>query len=99
MQVEGILNIDPVVRGRGVEELLIGHAVARATAIVAEIGGNPGPRLVIYVTGRDPAQQRVAEAHGFRRVRRSAQLVRPNVDDIPDLPHPRAVRGPADRSG
>jgi len=42
----------------------------------------------VAVTDRDPEQRAAAERLGFRVVRSFAQLVRPNLDDIPDVPLP-----------
>lgn len=101
-QVDCILNIDPEVRGHGVEELLVDHALRRSREIMAEIGGDVTTRIIVYVSGRDPEQQRVLEAEGLRRVRRGAQLVRRSLDDIPDLPIPEPFEvrpiEPADRA-
>jgi mycothiol synthase len=87
-RVDCILNIDPAARGRGVEELLVGHAMRRSAEIVDERGRDRRTRAIFYVTGRDEDQQRVAEARGLVRVRRGAQLVRPSLDAIPDLAVP-----------
>jgi GNAT superfamily N-acetyltransferase len=87
-QVDCILNIDPAVRGRGVEELLVDHAIRRGEQLIALRRADRASRVIVYVTDRDVAQTRVLEARGLRRVRRGAQLVRPSLDDIPDLPIP-----------
>ena len=87
-QVEAILNIEPEARGRGVEELLVGHALARAEELIAEFGRDRPMSVLVYVTSRDQAQLAAVEAAGFRRVRSGVQLVRPNLDDIPDIPLP-----------
>lgn len=86
--VEGILNIDPDVRGLGVEALLVEHALRRAGKIIEEAGRDATTRLIVYVTGRDEDQRLILETRGLRRVRRSAQLMRTVLDDIPDVPIP-----------
>ncbi|HEX5825567.1 MAG TPA: GNAT family N-acetyltransferase [Candidatus Limnocylindrales bacterium] len=101
-QVGCILNLDPAMRGRGIEELLVGHALRRAAELIVQIGRDRTTRAIVYVTGRDPDQRRVVELRGLRQVRRGAQLIRPTFDDIPELPIPEPLRirpiGPADRA-
>jgi mycothiol synthase len=91
-QVDCILNLDPAMRGRGIEELLVGHALRRAAELIIQVGRDRTTRAIVYVTGRDPDQRRVVEARGLTRVRREAQLIRPTFDDIPDLPIPQPLR-------
>ena len=101
-RVEGILMIDPAARGRGVEELLVGHALRRAAELIAERGRETTTRAILYVAGRDTDQIRVVEAHGLTRIRREAQLIRPTLGAIPDLPIPEPLEvrpiDPADRA-
>jgi len=87
-QVECILNIEPGARGLGVEELLVRHALVRSEAIIAEFGGEVAMAVKVFVTSRDEAQLTVVEAAGFQRVRAGVQLVRPNLEDIPEMPLP-----------
>jgi len=87
-QVEAILNIAPEVRGRGVEELLLDNALRRAGEILAVGGRERTTRMIVFVTGRDEEQRRLLAARGLAQARRGAQLVRPSLDDIPDLPIP-----------
>ena len=97
--VEGILNIDPDVRGLGVEALLVEHALRRAGEIIEEVGRDETTRLIVYVTGRDEDQRLILETRGLRPVRRGAQLMRTSLADIPDVPIPAGfeVRLIADR--
>ena len=87
-QVECILNIEPEARGLGVEELLVRHALVRSEAIVAEFGRDKAIAVLVFVTSRDEAQLRVVEAAGFQRVRAGVELVRPNLEAIPEIPLP-----------
>jgi mycothiol synthase len=86
--VECIVNVDPNARGRGGEELLLGHMVARAGDLTSEFGHGRPMGVRLSVGSRDEAQRVAAEAAGFRRIRTSVRLVRPNLDDIPDIPLP-----------
>jgi mycothiol synthase len=103
-QVDCILNIRPDARGRGVEELLVGHAIGRARELVGDAVHARGRsvNLVVYVSGRDAVQRSVLSALGFRRIGHGAQLIRPDFESVPDLPVPEpfAVRAidPADRA-
>ena len=87
-QVDGILNIDPAHRGIGIEELLVDHAIRRATEIIAARGQVVRTRIILFVTGNDGDQRRVAEGRGFGIVRSFAQLVRPSLDHIPEVALP-----------
>ena len=101
-RVDCILNIAPAARGRGVEELLVGHALRRSAELIGRAGGTPISRAVFFVTAGDIDQMLVLEKRGLVRVRRDAQLIRPTLDDIPNLPIPAplAIRpiDPADRA-
>jgi len=103
-QVECLLNIRPEARGRGVEELMAGHAMRRARELAAEPGrvrGRP-VSLVVFVTGRDEIQRSVLAGLGFRITGHSASLIRPDLHAIPDLPLPDGLEirpiDPADRA-
>src|SRR4029077_16761317 len=87
-QVECILNIEPEARGVGVEELLVRHALVRSEEIIAEHGSEVAIPVLVFVTSRDQAQLSVVESAGFRRVRAGVQLVRPNLEAIPEIPMP-----------
>ena len=101
--VESILNIQPAARGRGVEELLAGHAIRRARELAADLAltrGRPVD-LVVFVSGRDEVQRSVLTGLGFRISGHHAGLTRPDFADIPDLPLPDGLEvrliHPADR--
>jgi len=87
-EVACILNIDPAARGIGVERLLFRHALARSEEIVDAFDPERTTRIVTFVGGRDDGLRGVVEEAGFRRVREGGQLVRPTLDDIPDIPLP-----------
>ena len=101
-RIDCIVNCDPAAADQGVEELLIGHAMRRAAELIAGLGFERTSRAIFYVTGREPGQTRVLEARGLRRVRRGAQLIRPDLHGIPDLPIPSPLEvrpiGPTDRA-
>ena len=87
-KVEGVLNIHPEARGIGVEERMVEHAVKRAHDLVAQHATGEATDLIVYAEGRDHTQREVLAARGFRLQRRHAGLIRPNFDDIPDVPLP-----------
>jgi mycothiol synthase len=87
-EIGGVLNVDPALVGRGIEERLVEHAVRRAAALIQTRGATLPSVVHIWATGRDVAQQRALEAAGFERVRAGAQLVRPSLDAIPEIPLP-----------
>jgi len=87
-EIGGVLNIDPAFQGRGIEERLVAHAVRRAGELIRTRGASMPSVVHVLATGRDTAQHAALEAAGFRRVRANAELVRPSLDDIPDIPLP-----------
>ena len=87
-QVDCIMNVDPGLRGIGIEDLLLDHALRRAADHVATAGPIVTTRILCFAIGKDPGQRRRLESRGFALTRRYAQLVRPTLDDIPDLPIP-----------
>ena len=103
-QVECILNIRPNARGKGVEELLTGHAIRRARELNADPDLTRGRQadLAVFVSGRDAVQRTVLASLGFRIVGHFAQLIRPDFDAIPELPLPDGLEvrpiDPADRA-
>jgi mycothiol synthase len=87
-EIGGILNVDPAIVGRGVEGRLVEHAVHRAATLVKTRGATLPSVVRIWTTGRDLAQHAALEAAGFSRVRSGAQLIRPSLEDIPEVPLP-----------
>jgi GNAT superfamily N-acetyltransferase len=86
--VSGVLNIEPAARGGSIEGLLLHHAITRADELATELGAGRHIELAVVVTDRDPELQAAVDALGFRRVRQFAHLVRPSLDDIPDIALP-----------
>ncbi len=103
-QVECILNIRPDARGRGVEELLADHAIRRARELVSQPdrARSRSARLAVFVGGRDGIQRSVLGGLGFGLSGHMAQLIRPDVEGIPELPIPAPFEvrpiDPADRA-
>ncbi len=88
--VESILNIVPEARGGGVEHVLIEHAVRRARELSRDLPRTHGRplNLRVFVSGRDTVQRTLLERRGFRLDGHGAQLIRPTVGDVPDVPLP-----------
>ena len=78
----------PAYAGKGIEERLTEHAPRRASVLVRERGTERTSYVRMWIGGRDTAQQRAAEAAGLKRVRAGATLIRPSLDDIPDIALP-----------
>ncbi len=98
---ECIANVDPAVRGRGVERTLVSWQLGRLEELAARFGADRPRILVGYAYGRDAATREALQAAGFHLARRHAGLVRPDFNDIPDLPLPDGFEirpiDPADR--
>jgi len=87
-QISCALNVDPALAGRGIVERLIDHAIRRAATLIETRGRERTTHFWIFATDRDVDQIKALEAAGFRRIRSAAQLIRPTLDDIPDVPMP-----------
>lgn len=101
-RIDCILNIDPAVRGRGIEELLVDHALRRSIELIGEVGRDATTEVIFYVTERDEAQAALLRSLGLTVVRSAAQLVRPDLEGIPEAPLPDGLIirpiDPADRA-
>jgi mycothiol synthase len=87
-EIGAFMNIDPAFAGVGIEERLMAHALDRATALVPARGHDRTSYLRMWINARSVAELRAAEAAGLRRIRAGAQMVRPTLDDIPEVPLP-----------
>ena len=86
-QIFFVANIDPAVHGL-VEERLLRRLLERADEVIEDRAGDRPFLVKVEAKERHPGLQAAAEALGFRRSRSGAQLVRPTVDDVPNLPIP-----------
>lgn len=88
---EGRIFVDPAATGRGVEATLLDWQLPHLGELAAAhpTGSGDVPTiLVAYALGRDHASRGLLERAGFVEVRRSATLVRPDLEAILDLPLP-----------
>lgn len=86
---DAICQVSPAVRGRGVGSQLLAFQLGRIDAIAAEMIDLPGRAIVAgYVYANDAGGRHLLESNAFRFARRGAELVRPNLDGIPELPLP-----------
>ena len=88
---EAFCLVHPSVRGRGVGRVLLAIQDRRRRALAATmaeaIGGRPAV-LTAYAWGADPAAIALLGSAGYRLARRHAQMVRPDLETIPELPMP-----------
>jgi len=98
---ESICHVHPAVRRRGIGTALLAWQRRRVAALHASLPDDRPAIAAAYVFGQDVGGQVLLERAGFRVARRSAQLVRPDFEDLPDptLPDGFEVRpiDPADR--
>ena len=89
-RVDAIVNVLPMARGIGVEDLILDHAVRRAAEHAADRGGRPDPTLVFARGDHAELVSRLVE-RGFVLVRRDASLIRPDLESIPARSEERRV--------
>lgn len=88
--------VEPGYQGRGLGRAMLAHNEARLRQIAAgHPGGGEATFEVFHVNGNQRAAALYAEA-GYRPVLHGADMVRPDLEDIPDAPLPAglAVRTP-----
>jgi mycothiol synthase len=86
--VTGLAFVDPSARGVGVERLLFAHLLGRAREIAAERAPSMPTTFVLLAMGRHPEFRALADEAGMQVVRRTAAMVRPNLEEIPDIALP-----------
>jgi len=79
--------VDPAWRRRGIGRAILAENERLARILAAEEGA-ASPILGSWSWDSQPGDVAVLEAAGFERVRWFVDMVRPSLDDIPDLPLP-----------
>jgi ribosomal protein S18 acetylase RimI-like enzyme len=87
-QVFLIVNVDPAIHDLAVEERLLRRMLERADEVLTEFAGDRSVVVKVSAKERHPGLRAAAEALGFRHSRSGAQLVRPTVGDVPEIPLP-----------
>ena len=83
--------IHPEWRGKGIGRALLGWQEAHAREM-ADTHPTTEPRfLQAFVMDTVPATVRLFEHAGFTKIRYGFMMVRPNLDDVPDLPLPEGL--------
>ena len=85
------MHLDPTVRGRGIGTAMFAWQRRRIAELAASMAQDRPVIASAYIYGQDLGGQALVESGGFRRVRRSAELVRPNLDAIPNVPTPDGI--------
>jgi mycothiol synthase len=96
---EVICLLEPDVRGRGIGSAMLAWGEARAREIADAHLGECPRWLAAKIWDADERAARLLRRNGYEPVRRSFDMVRPHLDDIPtaDLPEGFEVR-PVDRT-
>jgi mycothiol synthase len=87
----GVINVDPSAGGLGIEKLLVDHSLRRSAELIASMPPGETTRIVLYAGDRDLALRGALENAGFRIIRSSGRLVRPSLDDIPEVSLPEGI--------
>jgi len=88
--------VRPRVRRRGIGTAMLAHNEARLRQIAAGHPAEGERTLEVFCNDGEPGAAALYAAAGYRPVLHGADLVRPNLDDIPEAPLPEglAVRTP-----
>lgn len=87
-QIFLIMNVDPAAHDVGIERLLLERLLARSEEVLPELSSDRPILVKVSAKERHPGLRAAAEDLGFRHSRSGAQLVRPTVDDVPEIPLP-----------
>ena len=83
--------IHPEWRGKGIGRALLGWQEAHARELAATHPTTEPRFLQAFVMDTVPATVRLFERAGFTKIRYGFMMVRPNLDDVPDLPLPEGL--------
>jgi GNAT superfamily N-acetyltransferase len=83
--------VHPDWRGRGLGRALLSWQEARAHQIAVAVPAGSTSCLQTYVPDTAQAKVRLFEHAGYLPVRYAFVMVRPNLDDVPDLPLPEGL--------
>jgi ribosomal protein S18 acetylase RimI-like enzyme len=87
-QIFLVVNVDPAIHDLAVEDQLLRRMLGRAGEVLAGVPADRPVLVKVSARERHPGLRAAAEGLGFRHTRSGAQLVRPNVDDVPEIPLP-----------
>jgi GNAT superfamily N-acetyltransferase len=85
---EGVCHVHPRVRRRGIGRAMLAWQLRRSAELSAPLPADRPEICVAYAFGRDAGARVLLESAGFQIVRRSSELTREHLEDIPDLPLP-----------
>ncbi len=85
---DSLCHLDPAVRGRGIGTAMFAWQRRRIAEIHADMAHDRPTVATTYIHGQDVGGRALAEAFGFKVVRRFAELVRPDLEAIPEVPLP-----------
>jgi mycothiol synthase len=86
--VDTVGILDPALQGRGIGGALLDWMEARAVALVPRLAARPERWIQAYAWDRDARAARLLTRRGYLPARRSFEMARPHLDDLPDAPLP-----------
>jgi len=96
-EIEGIRRLSPFcfvrpdVRGRGIGTAMLVHNEARLREIAAEHPADCEQTFEVFHTDTEDGARAVYEQAGYRAALYSADMVRPDLEDLPDVPMPEGL--------
>jgi mycothiol synthase len=80
--------VRPEDRGHGIGTAMLAWTEARMEALAREIPGRGPDYRATFSWGDDPGAARLLRDHGWREDGRGYEMVRPSLDNVPDVPLP-----------
>jgi ribosomal protein S18 acetylase RimI-like enzyme len=102
--VTSLFVLDPAERDRGIEQALLAWAEERMEALATELPDRPPTYRNTFTWADDVGFEALLAANGWTARARGYEMVRPDLDDVPDVPLPdgfdiRPIRDDAGRGG
>jgi len=83
--------LDPAERGRGIGQALLSWSEERLAEIATTVPNDRPAQLFSYTYSSDVAGRVLLEKNGWTEVARGYEMVRPTLDDVPDVPLPPGI--------
>jgi GNAT superfamily N-acetyltransferase len=85
------VSLVPEWRGKGIAEAMVDWCDSRVREISGGHSGGLKKEILIYLMDIEKEQAAILQSRGYNIVRYGYTMVRPNLDNIPDIPLPQGI--------